>query len=105
MFEIKIIEKIKAHILCSITFFRKSCHLWDNVVKYSRDRQATDDNIEMRMRFVCWINKTTNTHSEYVIIIAITRQQLLRQRVSVLGYSYITCLVEYILRYLLTQLA
>jgi len=23
----------KKHILCSITFFRKSCRLWDNVGK------------------------------------------------------------------------
>ena len=27
----KIVEKIKTHILCSLTVFRKSRHLWDNV--------------------------------------------------------------------------
>jgi len=31
-------------ILCSITSFRKSCHLSDNVEKYERARQATHDN-------------------------------------------------------------
>ena len=33
-------------IFCPITFFfsRKSCSLWDNVEKYCRARQATDDN-------------------------------------------------------------
>jgi len=32
------------------------------------------------MRFACWITKATNTHSEYVILIAFPRQQLLRER-------------------------
>ena len=33
MFQTKVVEKIKINILCSITFFRISCHLWDNVKK------------------------------------------------------------------------
>jgi len=33
MFQTKIVEKIKTHILCSVTFARKSCRLWDNVEK------------------------------------------------------------------------
>jgi hypothetical protein len=33
MFQIKFAEKLKAHILCSVTSFRKSCRLWDNVEK------------------------------------------------------------------------
>jgi hypothetical protein len=40
------------------------------VEKYGRARQATDDNIIRRMRFACWITKATDTHSEYVILIA-----------------------------------
>jgi len=31
MFAIKVIQKIKTHILFSMTFSRKSCCLWDNV--------------------------------------------------------------------------
>ena len=31
MFQTKVVEKIKTHILFSVTFFRKSCRLWDNV--------------------------------------------------------------------------
>jgi hypothetical protein len=45
MFQTKVTEKIKTHILCSITFFRKSCRLWDNVEKYGSARQAINDNI------------------------------------------------------------
>jgi hypothetical protein len=41
----KFVEISKTHILCPITFFRKSCCLWDNVEKYSIAGQATDDNM------------------------------------------------------------
>jgi len=34
MFQTKVVEKIKTHILCSITYFFKLCHLWDSVEKY-----------------------------------------------------------------------
>jgi len=44
MFQTNVEEKIKTHILCSITFFRISCSLWDNVETNCRARQATDDN-------------------------------------------------------------
>jgi hypothetical protein len=44
--------------------------------------QATEDNIIRRMRFACWITKATDTHSEYVIVIAFPRQQWLRERAS-----------------------
>jgi hypothetical protein len=47
MFQTKIVEKIKPHILSSILFFfRKSCHLWDHVKKYGRAGQTTGDNME-----------------------------------------------------------
>jgi hypothetical protein len=62
------------------------------VEKYDTARQATDDNIIRRMRFACWVTKATNTHSEYVILIAFLRQQWLHERASVLRYTYIACL-------------
>jgi hypothetical protein len=58
--------------------------LWDNVKKYGTARQATFDNIIRRMRFACWITKATDTHSEYVILIAFSRQQWLRERATML---------------------
>jgi hypothetical protein len=45
------------------------------------------------MRFACWITKATETHSEYVIPIAFTRKQWLRERASMLRYTYIAYLV------------
>jgi hypothetical protein len=74
-------------------FFWKSCRLWDNVEKYSRDRQTTDENITQCMYFSCWINKATDTHSELVILIAFARQKLLRERTWILRYRYVPCLV------------
>jgi hypothetical protein len=80
----RVVEKIKTHILCSIKFFRKSCRLLDNVEKYGRAGQATDDNIIRRMRVACWITKATDTHTESVILIAFPRQQCLGERASML---------------------
>ena len=48
------------------TLFRKLCRLRDNVGKYGRGRQATDDNI-MRLFFACWITKAKDTHLEHVL--------------------------------------
>ena len=38
--------------------------------KYGTATQATDDKIILSMRFACWISNDTNTHSEYIILIA-----------------------------------
>jgi hypothetical protein len=54
-----VVEKIKTCILCSVTFFRKSCRLWDNVEKYGGARVATNDDTIWRIRVVCWISKAT----------------------------------------------
>jgi len=47
-----------------------------------------------RMRITCWINKTTDTHSEYVILIAFPQQQWLHGLASMLRYTYIACPVS-----------
>ena len=41
------------------------------------------------MRIVRWIPKATDTHSEYVILIAFPLQQWLRERASLLLCTYI----------------
>jgi pyruvate kinase len=45
MFQIKVIDKIKRHILCSINFFFGNSAFYDNVEKYSRAEKAADDNM------------------------------------------------------------
>jgi hypothetical protein len=44
----KVIEEIKTHILCSVTFSRKSRRLWDNVEKFSGESGAAIGNNEAR---------------------------------------------------------
>ena len=74
-------------------FPRKSCRLWNNVVKKGTARQTTDDSIIRRMRFACWITKTKDTHLEYVILMAFPWKLWLREGASVLRCTYIACLV------------
>jgi len=66
MFQTKFVEKIRTHILCSTYIFpEKSFRLRDNVEKYCRAGQATDDNIIRRMRIACRITKTRiQTHTQ-----------------------------------------
>jgi hypothetical protein len=70
----KILEKLKTHILCPITYFQKSCRLWENKKQYGRVRHARYDNIIRCLRFACWIIKATDTHSEYLILTAFLLQ-------------------------------
>ena len=62
-------ESQKTHFMLVSFFSRKSCRLWDNVGKYCRAAQVTDDKIIWRMRFACWITKAADTHVKYVILI------------------------------------
>jgi hypothetical protein len=80
-----VVAKIKTHILSFL--------LRDNVEKYGRARHATDHNKIWLMCFACWMNSSTEAHSEYVITQYFPLQQLLRERASSLRYTYITCLV------------
>jgi len=54
------------------------------VAKWCRVGQATGDNIIRCTRNACWILQATNTHSKYVILIAVPLQQWLHERASVL---------------------
>jgi hypothetical protein len=49
------------------------------------------------MRFACLINNTTNTHSEYVLVIAFPQQQWSRERTSMLQYTYIASPVTHLI--------
>ena len=59
--------KIKTHILGSITFPENRV-VCENVEKCDRAMQVTDDSIIRRIRIACWNTKTTETHSESIIL-------------------------------------
>ena len=93
----KVLWKIKTHSLRSITFFffLKVVPFMRKCEKYGTPRQAADGNMKWNMRIACWLIKATDTHSEFVIIIAFPRQQRLRERASILR-SYIHFLSWYV---------
>jgi len=45
------------------------------------------------MRMTCCTTKATNTHSQYVKLIAFPPQKRLPERASMLSYTYSACLV------------
>jgi hypothetical protein len=64
IFQTKVVEKIKPHILHSVTFFRKSHRLWHNVEKYGGDRGAVNYVTIRHIRVACWISKATCTYAQ-----------------------------------------
>jgi hypothetical protein len=105
MFWTKVEEKIKTHILCSVTFFRKPCHLWGNVDKCGGTTGATNYVTTWRTRMldkqgymhacVCtrpraWTHAHarahTQIHNTYFCSTATVVMWMLR-------YTYIVCLV------------
>jgi hypothetical protein len=104
MFQTKVVDKIKTHILCSITFFRKSCCVWGNVEEYGRVRQATDDNMtQKKMCFAFWkTNARIQTHTlniQYLLLLHSKNGYMNAPQCYVictlpmLRYMYIACLV------------
>jgi len=92
MFQTKVIEKIKAHNLCTLAFFffeNRAVYeiMWTNTVKRGRPQVTV-----WLMSIACWIPKATNTHSN-VSHIVFSLQKWLHEGASVLRYTYIACLV------------
>jgi hypothetical protein len=89
MFQTKVVEKIKTHILSSITFFYFFFYeiMWKNIVELDRQQMTNT---------ACRIPKTTNTHSQYVIFIAFPLQQWLHERTPVLRYTHTVSRVTFL---------
>ena len=81
---------MKTHNLPTLIFFPLKL-LRDNEEKCDRARQATGDSIVRRVCVGCWKTEAIDTHTEYVILVAVSQQQRLRERASVLRL-YVHCL-------------
>jgi len=57
-------------------------------VKYGKSAQATDGSTVRRMACACWISKTTNTHSDYVIFNSFYRKICYKTRLTVTLYAH-----------------
>ena len=53
------------------------------------------ENLMRHMRSKRWIPKTTNTHTEYTVLIHFPLSQWMPERASVLSYTYIPCVVSF----------
>jgi hypothetical protein len=113
IFQIKVVQKIKTHILCSIPLFRKSYRLWDNVEKYGGVRGAANDVRIWCIRIACWISKATCTqahaharahasarahkhiHTQICNIYCFSTATMIHEHASLLRYTYIVCLIIY----------
>jgi hypothetical protein len=85
MCQTKFVEKVKTHILYSVTFFSKGavCEImWKNIVKTDRPKMTI-----RRIRIECWITNVTNIHSEYEILTALPLLQWLHECASILRYT------------------
>ena len=94
MFQTNVKEKIKTHILYSITFFSENRTVYEimrkNYVQPGRPQMTV-----RRLRIACRLPKATNTLSEYVVLIALQLQEWLHERASVLLYPCIISLVYF----------
>ena len=93
MFQTKVVEKIKKHILYSIRFFFLNRAFCETMRKHT----VLTSKLRMTiwcMRIACWTAKDADIHSEYVILIALPLQQWVHERVSMLRYASIACLVH-----------
>ena len=77
MFQANLVEKIKTHISCSITFFffeNRAVYeiMWKNIVEPGKPQVTI-----WCMRIACWIPRAIYTRSEYVILTVFTVQQWL----------------------------
>ena len=97
MFPTKVVGEIKTHILCSVTFFLKSCRLWDNVEKICRAGRATDDNTIWLMLIACWIPKATHTRSQCNFYCFSTTTMAARTSINVILYAHcLHCMFNYL---------
>jgi len=87
MFRIRVIEEVKTHVMCSITFFFLKNRplyekMWENIVERGRSQITT-----WRIRFECWVPKATDTTCNTSCLS--TARMAARKRLT--RYKYIVC--------------
>jgi hypothetical protein len=99
MFQAKVVETIKTHILCSLTFFLENRAIYEIMWKNIVDLERVQVTI-WRMGSSRWMFKATHTRTHtdthnpvYVIITAFPLHLWLHERPAILRYTHIECLV------------
>jgi len=62
--------------------------MWKNILALDRQQTTT-----WSLHIAFWIPKATNTHSQYIALIAFPLQERLHKSASMLRYTYVVCLV------------
>jgi len=91
MCQTKVVEKIKTHILSSVTILKNPA-IYEIMRKKSVQPGRPQTTIWC-MHIACWIPTAKGTDSKYVALIAFPLQHWLHIHASVLHYMYIACLV------------
>ena len=97
MFQTKVVKKIVAHFIRSVTFFYENGAVYGIIRKNTLEPEKPHNNITRYRCTVCWITKARDTHAEYVILIVFLLQQWLHKRTSVLRYTYLGTLPVFLL--------
>jgi len=86
-------ENQNAHFVSSNFFFSFEYRAVDDVMWKNSEEPGRPQTTIWHMRIERRITKATNTHSEYVIIIAFPLQKRLHERVPMLRHTHIACLI------------
>ena len=82
MFRTNVVEKIKTHLFCLVSFFfRKSCRLWDNLGKYGRTGQAAGDSTAVAL---CMLDNQGCGHTLRILFSTATMVTLTRLNVTLI---------------------
>jgi len=94
MFQTEVVESTERHFTVNIFFLETRAVyeiMWESMVETDRPQMTI-----WRMRLACWVPKATNTHSQYVILIAFPPQKWLHEGASLLClYIYCPCIRLY----------
>jgi hypothetical protein len=88
MCETKVLQKLNTFYIPK--FWGGNLAFLGVIGKNTVQPEGRRDSIIQRLRIAYWIPKATNTHSEYVTIIAFPLQKYLYERASML--RYVNCL-------------
>ena len=102
MFQTKVLNKIKTHFIFNnfyFIFFRKSCRVWNNVEKYRRAGQDTDD---IMAHAHCMLHNKSYKHTFRICNTHYfsTATMVARKRLNLTLYvQCLSCLLELMLKF------
>lgn len=85
MSQTKVVQKIKSHIFCSVTFFKNDAvyeTMWENMAEPDRPQTI------WHMSNARWIPKGKNTHSEYIKLLLMYGNMVKCMNLNVTLYVY-----------------